>query len=93
MCVGNDKGVALKKKIKKILGQRIGYHEPDNALIIVVGVILLFGLISLSSASAIIAYSNFGDVYYYFKHQLVGLGFGLVAFIFFSRVDYHVWSK
>ena len=93
MCVGNDKGVALKKKIKKILGQRIGYHEPDNALIIVVGVILLFGLISLSSASAIIAYSNFGDVYYYFKHQLVGLGFGLVAFIFFSRVDYHVWRK
>ena len=86
--------MAFNKKLKKILGRKVGYHEPDNALIFVVGAILLFGLVSLSSASAVVAYyDKFGDAYYYFKHQLVGLSFGLAAFIFFSRIDYHIWRK
>lgn len=85
--------MSLKKKLSKLLDKRIGYHEPDNKLIIVVGVIVIFGLISLSSASAVVAYDKFGDVYYYFKHQLFGFGLGVVAFLFFSRVDYHLWRK
>ncbi|HAM88981.1 MAG: Stage V sporulation protein e [Candidatus Falkowbacteria bacterium GW2011_GWC2_38_22] len=85
--------MSLKKKLTKLLDKRIGYHEPDKALMLIIGVIVIFGLISLSSASAVVAYDKFGDVYYYFKHQLQGLTIGIAAFIFFSRVDYHLWRK
>ena len=69
------------------------FHEPDKSLISAVFLVVLFGLIVLSSASSIIAYDKFGDAYYYFKHQLLGLGLGLVAFWFFAKTDYHVWKK
>jgi len=78
----------LKKPIHREAG-----HEPDKALIIVIFVILIFGLISLASASSVMAYDKFGDAYYYFKHQLVGLSMGLFAFWFLSRISYHHWKK
>ncbi len=70
-----------------------GYHEGDKWLIISIFVILVFGLVSLSSASSVVAYDKFGDAYYYFKHQLFGLGIGLVAFWFFASTDYRRWKK
>lgn len=85
--------MSLKKRFTKILDKKVGYHEPDKILMVIIGAIVVFGLISLSSASAVVAYDKFGDVYYYFKHQLFGLGLGIAAFIFFSRVDYHEWRK
>lgn len=85
--------VGLKKTINKIFKDKESYHEPDTALISVIFVILIFGMISLSSASSVVAYDKFGDAYYYFKHQLFGLTLGLIAFWFFSKVDYHIWKK
>ena len=70
----------LKPITKKLDG-----HEPDKHLIVIIFIIVVFGLISLSSASSVIAYDKFGDAYYYFKHQLIGLGLGLIAFWFFSK--------
>lgn len=69
------------------------YHEPDKLLIMTVFLIVIFGLISLASASSVMAYKNFGDAYYYFNHQLFGVGVGLAAFVFFSRLDYRIWRK
>jgi cell division protein FtsW (lipid II flippase) len=66
------------------------YHEPDKLLIMTVFLIVIFGLISLASASSVMAYKNFGDAYYYFNHQLFGVGVGLAAFVFFSRLDYRI---
>ena len=83
----------LKKKINNLVGKKIGYHEGDKSLVAVIFVILIFGLISLSSASSVMAYSRFGDAYYYFKHQLFGLSIGLIAFWVFSRADYRNWRK
>ncbi len=68
-------------------------HEADKFLLALIFIILIFGLISLSSASAAVAYSKFGDPYYYFKHQLWGLIFGLGVFLFMVRTDYHLWRK
>lgn len=68
-------------------------HKPDKKLIILIFIILAAGLVMLSSASAVIAYSNFGDAYYYFKHQLIGLALGLIAFFIFSRIDYRIWRQ
>ncbi|MBU0722283.1 putative lipid II flippase FtsW [Patescibacteria group bacterium] len=70
-----------------------GEHESDRPLIFIVGAIIVFGLIMLSSASSVIAYSAHQDSYYFFKHQLFGLFLGLAAAWFFSRVDYQVWRK
>lgn len=81
------------KKIKNFKVGEISYQAGDRRLIIIIFIILIFGLISLSSASAIVAYAKFNDAYYYFKHQLFGLGLGLIAFWYFSRVDYRTWKK
>ena len=43
-----------------------GEHEADKPLIFIVGAILIFGLIMLSSASSVIAYSAYQDSYYLF---------------------------
>lgn len=68
-------------------------HKGDRQLYFIVGLILTLGLISLSSASSVMAYAKYGDAYYYFKHQLFGVGFGLVAFIVLSRINYHIWKN
>lgn len=83
----------LKQAINKLLEPRSSQHEGDKNLIIAVGIIIIFGLIMLSSASSVVAYTKFGNSYYYFTHQLFGLFLGLVAAWFFSRLDYHLWRK
>lgn len=83
----------FKKSIKNIIKSKIQHHQPDKSLIIAIMVVLVFGLISLSSASGAVAYAKFGDAYWYFKHQLFGLTLGLIAFWFLARVDYHIWRK
>jgi len=70
-----------------------GEREADKPLIFIVGAIVVFGLIMLSSASSVISYNTYQDSYYLFKHQLFGLVIGLAAFWFFSRIDYQVWRK
>ncbi|MFZ2804436.1 MAG: putative lipid II flippase FtsW [Patescibacteria group bacterium] len=49
----------------------------------------LFGLMMLLSASGPLAYQQFGDSWYYFKHQLV-FGFvpGIFLFAIFAKLDY-----
>ncbi len=85
--------VLLKRIITKITKPKTNEHEADKHLLVSVGIILCFGLIMLSSASSVLAYAKFGSSYYYFKHQLIGLGFGMLAFFIFSKIDYHKWKK
>lgn len=48
----------------------------------------------LSSASSVLAYQNFGDSYYYVKHQIgYGLLLGGIAFYVMSKIDYHYWRR
>ncbi len=66
----------------------------DPTLIILLLVIILFGLIMLSSASSVLGYQTFGDSYYYLKHQLLyGVLLGGIAFYVMSTVDYHYWRQ
>ncbi len=52
------------------------------------------GLFMIVSAGGPSGYAEFGDAYYYLKHQLI-FGFlpGIAAIIFFSRLPYHWWRK
>jgi cell division protein FtsW len=65
-------------------------HEPDYTLLVLFGILLVFGLVMLSSASAPVGYAKFGDSYFFIKRQLMyGLLPGLFLFLFFSKFDYH----
>jgi len=69
-------------------------HQPDYFLISISLILVLFGLIILSSASAPAAYQKFGDPYYFVKHQLVtGLIPGLILFFFFANFYYEKLKK
>jgi cell division protein FtsW len=60
----------------------------------IVGIIVLFGLLLLTSASAPIGYENFGDSYFFIKHQVVfGLIPGIAGLLIMSRIPYTFWKK
>ena len=83
----------FKNLINKLFRYKRASHEADQSLIAVVGIILVFGLAMLSSATSAIAYIKYGDSYYFFKHQLFGLVLGLIVFWSLSKIDYHIWEK
>ncbi|HDQ22456.1 MAG TPA: putative lipid II flippase FtsW [Candidatus Uhrbacteria bacterium] len=70
------------------------WHKPDYKFIITLILIVVFGLILLSSASISLSYNKFGEGYYYVKHQILfGLIPGLILLILLSLVDYRIWKK
>lgn len=79
--------------MRKPINTKPGYHSLDKGLLIAIVGVVLFGLLSLSSASSIVAYEKFGDPYYYFKHQLFAVGAGIAAFWFFANFDYRRLKK
>ena len=88
----------LGQKIKELIASPLSFkyynHAPDYILIGTLALIVLFGLMMLSSASSVQAFQKFGDSYYFFKNQLLkGILPGLVAFYLASRFDYRGWKK
>lgn len=72
----------------------IRYHKPDYVFIITIAIIIILGLIILSSAGAVMAYQKFGDSNYYLKRQFFyGILIGLALLIITSRIDYHQWRR
>ncbi|MBD3359813.1 MAG: putative lipid II flippase FtsW [Candidatus Buchananbacteria bacterium] len=72
----------------------IKLHQPDYRFIIALALIIVFGLIMLSSASVSLSYDKFGEGYYYVKHQILnGLIPGIILLIIFSFIDYRFWKK
>jgi len=66
-----------------------GTRDPDYTFMILLGLILLLGLLFLSSASSVISYDKFGDAYYYLKSQIFkGVIFGSIFFFIFSKIHY-----
>jgi cell division protein FtsW len=73
---------------------RIKKHKYDKIFLYTVFSLLLFGIIVLSSASIAISQENFGESYYYLKHQLFnGVLVGLLLFYIGLKVDYRWWKK
>lgn len=66
----------------------------DFFLLFVVLAIVVFGLIILLSASSPSSYTQFGDGYYLFKHQIIfGLIPGLGILFLFMNVPYTFWRR
>lgn len=82
-----------RQNTTKIFKAEVGAHAPDRYLIITIFVIVLFGLISLSSASSVISYTKTGNPYSILSHQLLAVIIGFASFYFFANINYHIWRK
>lgn len=69
-------------------------HKSDFYFIGSVGVLLLFGLLMLFSASSPESYATFKSPYFLISRQiLLGVIPGLILFYIFSRLDFNFWQK
>lgn len=69
-------------------------HPIDYVLLGLVGGLVLFGLIMLTSATGPMGFDRFSDTYWFVKHQMLfGVLPGLVGMFVLSRVPYDVWRK
>ncbi len=85
--------MSLIKSIKKILTPKKGQHEADNSLILAIGALLVFGLVMLSSASSVVSYASYGNIYHFLGRQIMWVAIELVAMFIASMIDYHKWLK
>lgn len=65
----------------------------DYKLFLIVLVLIGIGIIMIYSSSAMIAYENFGDSYYYLKKQLLWFLIGIFFILITVNIDYHFWEK
>jgi len=83
--------------LKKILLRQKDYkssnYPVDKQLSISISLLVIFGLIMLTSASSIVAYNTYQDSYYFFKRQLLSLILGGIVFYICSKIDYHIFKK
>lgn len=69
-------------------------NKSDYTLIGIVALLVIYGLMMMTSASIIKGFQEFGDRYYYAKHQVVcGILPGLFLFIFSAKIYYRRWIK
>lgn len=66
----------------------------DYLIFIIACILVIFGLVVLSSASSDLGKSRFDDPLYYLSHQsLYGLGLGIIGFIFGLFFPYEKYKK
>ena len=63
----------------------------DDTLLVTVLVLVIAGLVLLTSISAYNGNVKFHDSFYYLKKQVFATGLGLVGMAVVSRIDYHRW--
>ncbi len=67
---------------------------PDRVFLWTAGLLVVFGLIALASASNAYSFSKYGSTWRILFHQVVsGLLPGLVLAWLFFRADYHRWGR
>jgi len=67
--------------------------KGDSWLSVIVFALIIWGLISIYSASVVISLENFGTPYYYLTKQAIALGIGLVVWFITQFIDYHKWRR
>lgn len=76
--------------IKKIPKQ----GKADQIIAGVVFLLLIFGLVMISSAGVVVSKARFQDEYYFFRHQLFyGVVPGLILFYIAQNIHYSFWKK
>lgn len=67
--------------------------ESDRWLKLSVFALIGIGLIGIASAGVSYGNVRFGDPYYFFKEQLVGLSVGIVLLFCAERIPYQLWRR
>jgi cell division protein FtsW len=67
--------------------------KPDYILALLVFGLIVFGLIMIYSSSIIISYERVGHGYFYLTQQAISLGVGILGWLFFQNIDYHLLKK
>src|SRR5450756_1518067 len=62
-------------------------------LTVLVGVLCVFGLVMVGSASPVISMGLYGSTWAIFIRQVMWMGVGVAAMLAFSRIDYRKWRK
>ncbi|MDP3970272.1 MAG: putative lipid II flippase FtsW [bacterium] len=84
-------GSDIQRRVSKVAS---GWHEPNYTLIGILAVLVVFGLVMLSSASSVAGFEKFGDPNYFVKHQILyGVIVGVPLLWVISKIDYHLWKK
>lgn len=66
---------------------------PDLMILISTLSLLSIGVIMVYSASAVLAFHDFGDGFYYLKRQLIFAILGIIAMYITMNTDYWAWKK
>ncbi len=67
--------------------------KPDYLFAIVIFLLILFGIIMISSSSIVISMEHTGKNYTYVLRQIESLFFGLIAMFAAYSIDYRFWKK
>lgn len=68
-------------------------RRPDTALLLIVGALVVFGLVALSSASTVISYEQYGRSSYLIQRQLLSVLIGILLFAVTFSIDYRTWRR
>jgi cell division protein FtsW len=63
-------------------------ESMDPVLLWTIGLLVIFGVVMISSAGTVYADIRYEDAYFFLKRQIVGVVLGLIALFVFSRIDY-----
>ncbi len=64
-------------------------QKPDLSLLLVTALLVIFGLLIVYDSSAISAFRDFDDSYYYIKQQIIWTVLGTISLLFFSKFNYN----
>ncbi|HML86906.1 MAG TPA: stage V sporulation protein E [Methylomusa anaerophila] len=67
--------------------------SPDFAIFFTIIALLGFGIIMVFSSSAVSAYVNYNDSFYFLKRQIIWAVLGILAMLLTMNIEYHVWQK
>lgn len=69
-------------------------RKADSTFLAIVFILLVFGLVMISSAGVVVSKARFNDEYYFFKHQLLfGVLPGLALMFIVQKINYNFWKK
>jgi len=70
-----------------------GARNADRTLIISTFLLVASGVVMVYSTSFVVAMKKFGDEYFFVKKHVAFAIIGLVLFVVFSRIPYHLYKK
>ncbi len=69
-------------------------NSPDYVFLSLIGVLVVFGLVALASASSVVSFEKFGSSFYLLRHQILfGILPGLILFFAALKIPYDLWRR